>query len=128
MDRTGEASTSGLPDSDRVLAALKSSGALERLRTAALKALEQDEELRGVVEQAVRRSDVLRHHTGEKVTRSLVTTLQECLPDVSAEALRSLWRVLTEGEVSQEIDEAVRAVLCRMHTEQLQAVSSQQQQ
>lgn len=48
--------------------------------------------------------------------------------DVSAEALRSLWRVLTEGEVSQEIDEAVRAVLCRMHTEQLQAVSSQQQQ
>lgn len=42
MDRTAGASiSSSLPDAERVLAALRASGELEKLRTAAIKALEQ---------------------------------------------------------------------------------------
>ena len=47
MDRTTDASSRSsaaprLPDADCVVAALKASGELERLRTAALEALERD--------------------------------------------------------------------------------------
>ncbi|KAL4422096.1 hypothetical protein ABPG77_001564 [Micractinium sp. CCAP 211/92] len=133
MDQTAEPSTSSsVPDAERVLAALRTNGKLEQLRTAAIKALEQDAELRAAVERAVVGSRALRYHQGDKLNKALVTELQsELSDDLSAEALRCLWSVLQGGDVSRQIDEAARRVLCQQHAEQLQAMASgakQQQQ
>lgn len=50
-------------------------------------------------------------------------------PELSQEAVRVLWRVLSEGPeaggLSQQIDDAVRAALCRQHESKLR---QQQQQ
>lgn len=42
--------------------------------------------------------------------------------DLSREALRALWRVLTEAEggMSSQIDDAIRAALCQLHAQELQ--------
>lgn len=48
--------------------------------------------------------------------------------DLSVEALRCLWSVLRSGEVSWQIDEAARRVLCQQHAEQLQAMARKAQQ
>lgn len=48
--------------------------------------------------------------------------------DLSAEALRCLWSVLQGGEVSRQINDAARRVLCQQHAERLQAMASRAQQ
>ncbi|EFN54430.1 expressed protein [Chlorella variabilis] len=124
MDRPAEASAaSTIPDSDACVAHLKASLALERLRTLAIQRLEHDERLRQSIEEAVLHSRAFTTFSGEHSNRHLIGSLQaELGADLSREALRALWRVLTEAEggMSSQIDDAIRAALCQLHAQELQ--------
>lgn len=123
MDRMVESSTSSIPNSDRVINQLKATGALEKLRTQAIQHLEQDDALRQSIEAAVLGSRAFQTFTGDQSNRQLTSQLQlELGADLSREALRTLWHVLSDSEagISQQIDDAIRGVLCRQHEEDLQ--------
>ena len=44
-----------------------------------------------------------------------------CRKTLGGETQSALWHVLSEGPLSQQIDESIRGMLCQMHTEQVQA-------
>ncbi|KAI3435674.1 hypothetical protein D9Q98_001732 [Chlorella vulgaris] len=113
----------GIADADGVVAKLKGNGVLEKLRTQAIQRLEHDEGLRHSIEQAVRSSKTLASWSEKQPNRQLTSDLHSELgTELSREALRALWRVLSEPEagLTQQIDDAIRAAMCERHAALLQ--------